>query len=171
MATFVPSRLRWRLAEMKPGARRTTAVAWSSKSRSCRCCAGSTVKTLMSVTNLSCVKIVVIRRWTPAISSYFGQNSTLMDQCPDLSWLAHHPAFRCALRRICLLIYCKAGCPREPRRRRAFNPAGEAGPTSVDLRVTPAKRIALEFLREVHFHALHPEIGIERLSGEPTGDN
>ena len=83
---------------MNPGARRTTAVAWSSKSRSCCCCVGSTVRTLMSATNLFCLEIVVMRRWTLAISSQFGQNSTLADQCPDLSCRAYHTSPLRALR-------------------------------------------------------------------------
>ncbi len=36
------------------------------------------------------------------------------------SVIAHHPASRCTLRRICAIISREAGCPPEPRRRRAY---------------------------------------------------
>ena len=50
IVTFVPSVLRWRLAETKPGARRTeTSVASIRSSTSRRWFAGSTVNTLIRV--------------------------------------------------------------------------------------------------------------------------
>src|ERR1700687_3394551 len=71
IATFVPSVLRWRLAETKPGARRTeTSVASVRSSMSRRWFAGSTVNTLIKVITSPFVEIVVmpslpsVRVWT-----------------------------------------------------------------------------------------------------------
>src|SRR6266404_3515079 len=61
MVTFVPSVLRWRLAETKPGARRTeTSVASVRSSTSRRWLAGSTVNTLIRVITSLFAEIVVI---------------------------------------------------------------------------------------------------------------
>src|SRR5712664_2531432 len=71
IVTFVPSVLRWRLAETKPGARRTeTSVASVRSSTSRRWFAGSTVNTLIRVNTSLFAEIVVIvslpseRVWT-----------------------------------------------------------------------------------------------------------
>src|SRR5258706_4655197 len=71
IVTFVPSVPRWRLAETKPGARRTeTWVASVRSSMSRRWFAGSTVNTLIRVITSPFVEIVVIaslpseRVWT-----------------------------------------------------------------------------------------------------------
>src|SRR6266404_4003252 len=61
IVTFVPSVLRWRLAETKPGARRTeTSVASVRSSTSRRWFAGSTVNTLIRVITSLFAEIVVI---------------------------------------------------------------------------------------------------------------
>src|SRR6266404_1428432 len=61
IVTFVPSVLRCRLAETKPGARRTeTSVAWVRSSMSRRWFAGSTVNTLIRVIISLFVEIVII---------------------------------------------------------------------------------------------------------------
>src|SRR6266478_107869 len=61
IVTFVPSVLRWRIAETKPGARRTeTSVASVRSSMSRRWFAGSTVNTLIRVITSSVVEIVVM---------------------------------------------------------------------------------------------------------------
>src|SRR5258707_9672828 len=61
IVTFVPSVLRWRLAETKPGARRTEpSVASVRSSMSRHWFAGSTVNTLIRVIASLFVEIVVI---------------------------------------------------------------------------------------------------------------
>src|SRR6266404_4481124 len=61
IVTFVPSVLRWRLAETKPGARRTeTSVASVRSSTSRRWFAGSTVNTLIKVITSLFAEIVVM---------------------------------------------------------------------------------------------------------------
>src|SRR6202158_5433254 len=61
IATFVPSVLRWRLAETHPGARPTeTSVAWVRSSTTRRWLAGSTVNTLIRVITSLFAEIVVI---------------------------------------------------------------------------------------------------------------
>src|ERR1700722_4378567 len=61
IVTFVPSVLRWRLAETKPGARRTeTSVASVRSSTSRRWFAGSTVNMLIRVITSLFAEIVVI---------------------------------------------------------------------------------------------------------------
>src|SRR5580693_1094600 len=61
IVTFVPSVLRWRLAETKPGARRTeTSVASVRSSTSLRWFAGSTVNTLIRVVTPLFAEIVVL---------------------------------------------------------------------------------------------------------------
>src|ERR1700720_3836553 len=61
IVTFVPSVLRWRLAETKPGARRTeTSVASVRSSTSRRWFADSTVNTLIRVITSLFAEIVVI---------------------------------------------------------------------------------------------------------------
>src|SRR5260370_20300879 len=61
IVTFVPSVLRWRLAETKPGARRTEpSVASVRSSTSRRWFAGSTVNTLIRVITSLFAEIVVI---------------------------------------------------------------------------------------------------------------
>src|SRR5882672_366121 len=63
MATLVPSRLRWRVAETKPVICLTeVSVALMSTSTSSRCLAGSTVKMLMSVRSLLSLDIVGMKR-------------------------------------------------------------------------------------------------------------
>src|ERR1700730_8911768 len=61
IVTFVPSVLRWRLAETKPGARRTEpSVASVRSSMSRRWFAGSTVNTLIRVITSLFAEIVVM---------------------------------------------------------------------------------------------------------------
>src|SRR6476659_10870226 len=61
IVTFVPSVLRWRLAETKPGARRTETSVASVRSSTSRCWfAGSTVNTLIRVITSLFAEIVVI---------------------------------------------------------------------------------------------------------------
>src|SRR6266404_328291 len=62
IATLAPSRLRWRVAEMKPGTIRTKlSVAWISRLTSCCCFSGSTLKTLIKVMSfLSFVIFIMI---------------------------------------------------------------------------------------------------------------
>src|SRR5260221_1998368 len=62
IATLAPSRLRWRVAEMKPGTCRTElSVAWISRLTSCCCFSGSTLKTLIRVMSfLSFVIFIMI---------------------------------------------------------------------------------------------------------------
>src|ERR1700681_2458920 len=74
IVTFVPSVLRWRLAETKPGARRTeTSVASVRSSISRRWFAGSTVNTLIRVIRLLFVEIVVMRspQFSPTCGSQY----------------------------------------------------------------------------------------------------
>src|SRR6266852_7323793 len=61
IVTFVPSVLRWRLAETKPGARRTETSVASVRSSISRCWfAGSTVNTLIRVITGLVVEILVM---------------------------------------------------------------------------------------------------------------
>src|ERR1700682_2339346 len=61
IVTLVPSVLRWRLAETKPGALRTeTSVASVRSSMSRRWLAGSTLNTLIKVITLLCAEILVM---------------------------------------------------------------------------------------------------------------
>src|SRR5216684_1159546 len=72
IVTFVPSVLRWRLAETKPGARRTeTSVASVRSSTSRRWFADSTVNTLIRVITSLFAEIVVIAR-EPKVSPTFA---------------------------------------------------------------------------------------------------
>src|SRR6202035_2584986 len=69
IVTFVPSVLRWRLAETKPGARRTeTSVASVRSSMSRRWFAGSTVNTLIKVITGLFVEILAMA-WPPSARS------------------------------------------------------------------------------------------------------
>src|SRR3984893_17930348 len=73
IVTFVPSVPRWRLAETKPGARRTETFVASVRSSMSRCWfTGSTVNTLMRVITGLFAEIVVIA--SPRGVSYCGRS-------------------------------------------------------------------------------------------------
>src|SRR6266481_5058384 len=93
IVTLVPSLLRWRLAETKPGARRTeTSVASVRSSTSRRCLAGSTVNTLIRVITPFCAEIPVITSPSfPDLPQPGSNRRPLWDETPETGDLPPAP--------------------------------------------------------------------------------